>query len=166
MASRRSIRGRGNLHSQRTGNKSIKITLIEDEPELGFTWSKYGNEYGKTQGKQLQKYCCTKCRSIYDKKKKTAEDAQPIPCLIFNIEENKFESENPNHEHYCRPQNLNQIRGKEVARNELAKIKDTRDKPAAVHVKLAESITQRFGNRTEEVKLDIARAAPILSIQI
>jgi hypothetical protein len=48
-----------------------------------------------------------------------------------------------------------------VRRNELAKIKHTRDKPAAVHVKLAESITQRFGGRGEEVILDIAQhAAP------
>lgn len=67
---RRSIHQNLKLHSQRTGNKSIKITLIEDQPDHCFTWSKYGNEYGKTVGKQLQKYCCTQCRSIYDKKKK------------------------------------------------------------------------------------------------
>jgi hypothetical protein len=129
---RRSIHQNLKLHSQRTGNKSIKITLIEDQPEHCFTWSKYGNEYGKTVGKQLQKYCCTQCRSIYDKKKKNAEDTEPIPCLIFNVQDDRFESEIENHGHYCNPQPLNLIRGKEVRRNELAKIKHTRDKPAAI----------------------------------
>uniref|UniRef100_A0A914P2E9 Uncharacterized protein n=1 Tax=Panagrolaimus davidi TaxID=227884 RepID=A0A914P2E9_9BILA len=146
------------LHSVRTGSKSILFTFSGDDRTKAYKWSKYGC---LTQNKEIQKYACTSCRSIYDSNRKEGILNRPLAWIKFNVANNCFETDEPENRHVCDgPIEMNTVRGTEAARAELAKVKETRDKPKSVAIQLSAALTRRYGNRPEEDRLAIAAAVP------
>uniref|UniRef100_A0AC35GV00 Uncharacterized protein n=1 Tax=Panagrolaimus sp. PS1159 TaxID=55785 RepID=A0AC35GV00_9BILA len=145
------------LHSVRTGSKSILFTFSGEDQTKVYKWSKYGS---LTQNKKIQKYACTSCRSIYDSNRKEGILNQQLAWIKFNVVNNCFETDEPDNRHVCDgPIEINNVRGTEAARAELAKVKETRDKPKSVAIQLKAALKRRYADLPEEDRLAIAAAA-------
>lgn len=83
----------------------------------------------------------------------------PLPRLRFDITAEAFECLIPVAEHCCEPQKKDTVRGTNIKRDELAKLKQTRAKPAVVAVNISEQVTRKYGRLSDGTISRIQTAA-------
>uniref|UniRef100_A0A914Z5T9 Uncharacterized protein n=1 Tax=Panagrolaimus superbus TaxID=310955 RepID=A0A914Z5T9_9BILA len=90
---------------------------------------------------------CSKCGGYTAAKNGTRK--RPLASIIYDETEQEFLSAEP--QNVCDGfRNLNDIRGLEARRTELARVRENRDKPRVAAINLANQLTRRFGARPKE----------------
>lgn len=65
----------------------------------------------------------------------------------------------PRNPHYCEAVDVNSVRGQEIKRTNLANVKITRSKPAAVIVSMSSEVATRYAHLGDDVIQDVRQAA-------
>ena len=65
----------------------------------------------------------------------------------------------PNHPHYCQPQDINVARGIEIRRQQLAEVKMSREKPSAVATKILDAVIAKHADKGVLTGIEVAAVA-------
>lgn len=83
----------------------------------------------------------------------------PLPYLIFDVATDSCEDLVASNPHYCVPKSINDIRGIQIRREELNKVKESREKPATVLVNIAAKVTEKYAARGANLVQSVKDAA-------
>uniref|UniRef100_A0A914H876 Fido domain-containing protein n=1 Tax=Globodera rostochiensis TaxID=31243 RepID=A0A914H876_GLORO len=136
------------LFSNRLGSKSLMISDYPENPNLCYTWTCAGKKSEDGQ----QRYVCTGCRRIRDKKEVPSDAKLPARKAT----ESGWMDEGSKYAHFCQPIQRTKILGIEERRKVQAELAlGSRENTASAKVRIECRVAQKYSDKPQDERTKI-----------